>query len=139
MNKYSHFFLYAKGHYKTSNSRFYYKNSKDQISDLKIITANYTGIPKKYITINNILNILADISYNEIIRSRESFDNYLNDLSNKTINMLNFNNDPYMAIAIAKIESYLSILRFMTIDNIKTQFGDLLKPDFSILPLKKSK
>lgn len=58
MNPYTHFYLYAKGWYKKS----------DLLHDLQKIAGDWAGTNSA--SIENVLSILLDLTFDEILRSR---------------------------------------------------------------------
>jgi len=134
LNRYRHFYLYAKGHYK--------KN--DVMADLKKIASNYTAIDVEFISSNDIIRILTT----EIWRLMDErlFSELISDISPDNIwktnkfaqNETNGESDSYNYVH-AILSKYLSILSFVTvfetIAGIETTVLELGEPDENILPL----
>ena len=110
INPYSHFYLYAKGHYIKS----------DIHSDLKNIMAEFTGIDQSLVKTIDIINVLANVVYHHI--NKQKFFNLINDLCFGNQWIIDSNKN----ICDNTINSFLRILRYVNVSDID---GKLDKAD----------
>ena len=131
LNKYRHFFLYAKGYYKQDNL----------INDLKILVSDFynnNSIDYEFVDIGDIYKILSKCIKNYVNSSDKFliFTEYLFSVGN-----LGMPNDSSDSLNLSFINTCLSIMRDASIkeDNFSEGTliidGELGLPDSSILPL----
>lgn len=131
LNKYRHFFLYAKGFYKQTTL----------IDDLKILVSNYydnIGVNYISVNINDIYKILAKCIKNYVNSSDKflTFTNYLFSVGN-----LGKPNDTSDSLNFSFINTCLSIMRDASIKEDNFSEGTLIidgklgLPDSSVLQL----
>lgn len=120
MNPKTHYYLYAKGHYKETNL----------IEDLKTIQSNYCGFKKIHISTQNIIDMLLPITYKAIQDTENPeyfFCEFVVDITNP-IFIKQYNKDNNYKL----IRGCLKILRFTKIADL-----NLGKADKNILPLSR--
>lgn len=116
-NGYSHFFLYAKGWYKIT----------DTFEDLRKILENYCGTPKEYIDKQDVISMLSSIAY--IYITSENLQSIFHDISNP--HCYRFRKDTPIDERIAL--RLLLVLTFVKLEDIE---DGLYAPDYTILPKK---
>jgi hypothetical protein len=131
LNKYRHFFLYAKGYYKQDNL----------INDLRILVSDFynnNSMDYEFVDIGDIYKILSKCIKNYVNSSDKflTFTEYLFSVGN-----LGMPNDSSDSLNLSFINTCLSIMRDASIkeDNFSEGTliidGELGLPDSSILPL----
>ena len=121
INPYSHFYLYAKGHYKKG----------DKIEDLKKIQSSFCGVDHRYLTEHDLMQILIPLAYKHISQNESLFYNLLSYIDpNSLINMYSKDNYNFQN---GLINGILSTLRWIHPKDIE---GELAEADKNILPLK---
>ena len=129
MNKYRHFYLYAKGHYKTTLT----------LMDLKAIQGEWSGVDPECLMKRDVAHLLIEIAYPHIAKSAYSFREFLKHVDPAYlwafpafVKEVGDNYDYQGAI----IHSCLSALMATTVDEID---GDLGDPDPQILPISEAR
>lgn len=123
LNKYRHYFLYAKGHYLI----------EDMFSDLKKIQCHYVGCDiGAHITKGDFIRVTTDAV--KSLRSMITVDKYVEALLHYGKLKVDPFNDETHNVVDAVILTNLGILRFATIYDIDGELGEI---DTSILPSSK--
>lgn len=138
LNEYSHFILYAKGHYKKSIL----------IEDLQKITANYLTCDWEDVTIPDIVSLLLKACWKYgMVETEERFSEFLNDLHPTNTWRVGYEHfDSHKDEMFSKYDFYtaiickcLSYLRDLQVYDSKTHsiIIHIDEPDETILPLFK--
>ncbi len=122
LHPHRHIILYAKGHY---------KKRKSQISDLKVLLSDCSGIPLRYVTSNDVLFVLVGLTYPAIKDSGNSDAAFMRFCTN----ILEERSDD---VRTRIIRSCLRILHLMKVKKDGLLVINLGKPDPEILPLKET-
>jgi len=129
MNSHRHFYLYAKGHYKKT----------DTLMDLKVIQGKWAGVDPECLMKRDVAHLLLGIARPHIIRSEMSFRDFIKYLDpaylwafSAFVKEVGEKYDYQMAL----IHCCLSFLQGTTIDEID---GDLGNPDPQILEISKTR
>lgn len=134
-NHYSHFILYAKGHYKG------FEIDGTVWGDLRRINANYCGVDEKHISNTDILYVL--IHAVESVCEKVSLLDFLTEIDPENIwrtwpNRVGKSQDIKYDFKTAVVGKCLSLLRFVRVlDDEGNQILKLGEPDPKILTLKK--
>ncbi len=104
LNRYRHFYLYAKKHY---------VQSEDVVADLKKIVAECTDIDPKWVSVRDVLALLTSAAYPHIADSESSFSRFIESLLPDPF----FEREKSTDITIRLIEKLLSVLHFVTVYN----------------------
>jgi|AntAceMinimDraft_18_1070375.scaffolds.fasta_scaffold161098_2 hypothetical protein len=124
----SHIFLYAKHHYKAT----------DTIEDLKKIISVRSMIPVEYINKENILSVLSTIAY-PYINKEWGFQNFMEDIlpQNAWKTGGSIEREKNQDFELNIIRKLLSVISLITVNG---ENGNILieldEPDSSILPLR---
>lgn len=120
LNADSHVYLYAKG---------WYKRSKNSFDDLRKIYAVRNGCDEKYISNKDILEMVAELTF-QYIKDEHKFGNFITDI---------FKNPYCRYKGITSMRKVLNnLLGILSIVQIMTTYKILIaldKPDSTILPL----
>ena len=119
MNNHTHYYLYAKGHYKGENL----------VEDLQKIQEQYTSCPAEYITSNDIVSVLLPLVFRHLHDYGNPdyfFTKFIAYLDENDI----FGHPKNMHFHERVISACLSILRYVRIENL-----NLGEADPKILPL----
>jgi len=117
-----HIFLYAKGHYAHS----------DVITDLKILIGRRNALEPKYVSVNDIMTVLLEITLPHVNKSQMK--NFIMDLAPGR-KFLFYNGDKY-SFNESVIHQCLCVLALTKVCDHGNILMDLGDPDPSILPLK---
>jgi len=124
MNSYTHFYLYAKGHYMKSD---------DIIDDLKYILSERSAIPVERCLATDIVDILLSLVYKHITESGNP-EMYFKDFIIKLKRpFLHKNVITYEELRLLIIKNSLSILEMTNVKDL-----NLGEVDENILPLRKN-
>jgi hypothetical protein len=116
-----HIYLYAKNWYKRT----------DLIEDLKKLLSVRSGIPQEYISTENIVHVLSNITSN-YIGTPDKAERFIDDLHHRyTFNKYFINEESSFEETL--ITTMLSILAFLEVKDIPFELGE---PDYNILPKK---
>ena len=118
-----HIFLYAKGHY----------HSGDIITDLKILIGKRNALDPKYVTVNDIVTVLLEITLPYVQKSQMR--DFIMDLGPDR-KFLFYKSDKYSFYESLIHRCLCTLAMTRIIDPDGTVLMDLGKPDSSILPLK---
>jgi len=122
-NAFTHFYLYAKGHY----------HKTDLIEDLKKIAGNYTGCSPESESIGAIMNILSDAITELLGNDPNGLKRFNYAFMNNVAEFKNFKQTPRLSY-----ESYiLTCLQLMAHCKIEDIKGEIGRADHSILPPSK--
>lgn len=129
LNNHRHFYLYAKGHYKTTET----------LTDLKVIQGHWAGIDPEHLTKRDVAHMLLEIARPHIIKNELSFRDFVKYLDPAYlwsfpafVKEVGENYDYQGAI----IHCCLSFLQGARVDEID---GELGEPDPQILPISEAR
>lgn len=131
-NSDSHIYLYAKNHYKVT----------DTIEDMKKIIGERCAFNAEDVRVKDIQSILTNIAFTIILKTgnpEHFFDDFIEGISpdNMWRTMTNQKKEDY-DFNLAVIEKCLSIIRFVEVKDSNGKYIlELDEPDANILPLKK--
>lgn len=117
MNPNTHFYLYAKNHYK----------KQEIIQDLMLITANYAGIPNDLVRPSDVVTVLSGVVRQEIERGEIKEGMTLENVVEQIVSN-NSKDDIYQNVC----KALLTVLALARIKGL-----DLGEPDPNILPINK--
>jgi len=119
-NKYRHFYLYAKSHYKQN----------DIVEDLKKIAGNYTGSSPESEKVSDIMTILTDAMNDLFKNDPNAFRKFSDVYLRNTVELRGFNCE-IRSSHLAYIHTCMNIMGHTKVCDIE---GDLGEDDYSILP-----
>jgi hypothetical protein len=120
LNKYRHFYLYAKCHYKQT----------DIVEDLKKIAGNYTGSSPESERVSDIMSILDD-AMNDLFKNvPDSFKKFSQVFLRNTVEQRGFNCE-IRSSHLAYIHTCMNIMGDAKVSEIN---GELGEDDYNILP-----
>jgi len=122
-----HYYLYAKGHYKTT----------EFVRDLKIITGSRCGIDPKFETLRDICSILLSLVMPQVVKSEHHFKEFMQDINPAKRWMWGERKkDAYTGEECmgAVVHKCLSVLALTEVKDIPFELG---KADPKVLPLIK--
>lgn len=129
LNNHRHFYLYAKGHYKTTET----------LTDLKVIQGHWSGVDPKYLMKRDVAHLMITIAYPHATKTEFAFREFMKYLDPNymwafpaSVKEVRENYD-YMT---AVIHSCISVLQLTTVDEIDSDLGD---PDPQILPISEAR
>ena len=114
VDRHTHFYLYAKGHY---------EKSIFMTDDLRHLVAEYTMTPVNLTTTEDVLNVLLDLTYKCIQKSGNPSSTFIHLIKNS----YNYDKNFY---SYSLIGNCLKIIRFTRVDDINIGVADP-----NILPL----
>lgn len=124
----SHFWLYAKHHYKKSD---------DTLADLKKLVSHRCGIDEKYLGFTDVLSVLIDIAYPFIMKNSQQFKTFLDNLCRfSSTNYPFWSYDSVKITPNAMLDSIVSMMSIVQVKDVEKGivFIELDEPDYSILP-----
>lgn len=122
-NSYSHFYLYAKGHYKCG----------DLIMDLKAILSNRCGVPAKWLSNHDLGQVLLPLAFKHI-KNHTQFADFISYLNPESL-LNRFAGDDKYEFNKRFFQSCISALRWVKTEEID---GELMPLDSNILEIAKN-